>query len=396
MKKAYAVVDSLTTKFHEFLLENQDLIQKFINSEFNKEYLKILVACQDLVGVKQVDKVFEVMKQVLENGPDDPTLKVILFLLRRTMCTNLDSLIKAYDIYVSFYSKISSKEIKQKQYWYPIKIVLLSLIQNYEALKDQRSDIDRLVLCSYLMKFLMPRDEYALMEIFSIIFEDDEVLKTFFLGYCINVEVATETSKEFYDLSEPAQKRVFNSPHLNPYLPLEEDWFIKPIGHSKKANLEGESSKKDQLNTLCKLGLINNIGNLFTKIISHLCSKSSSLDRLDCFPEPSITFRLLLMFVSEAYLTDKSVLVTDKICENAMSYCNFTEKLSEIPNFPDLLETCAKFLEEFGFWEPGSEFVARGLLKVGEKTGKTEEIKARLQEIWHCLEDAIQEYDQQK
>ena len=128
----------------------------------------------------------------------------------------------------------------------------MNFLHNSEILTQKTTNFCSLKICSQLMKLLLPRDEYAVMNIFRIIFKDNEILSTFFLGYGINSDCITNQSKPYYEYTEPITKLSFTVPHNNPYLPLDSEWFIKPILFSKKANFEGETSKETQLNSLCK------------------------------------------------------------------------------------------------------------------------------------------------
>jgi hypothetical protein len=98
-------------------------------------------------------------------------------------------------------------------------------------LKSEYTETKRL---DVLTKTLNPGDEYSLMVLFSNLFEGQEDLFKFYLGYSLNEE-AIELSK--LSLSDdPIASSFYTIFSQNPFLPLQVDWFLKPLLHVPESN----------------------------------------------------------------------------------------------------------------------------------------------------------------
>ena len=78
---------------------------------------------------------------------------------------------------------------------------------------------------------LLPGDEQALLTYLESEFWEETSLLEFYSGYCLNEETVTK-SKAHFEHRTIKESFLTNLPE-NPFLPLGEDWFIKPIIHVK-------------------------------------------------------------------------------------------------------------------------------------------------------------------
>lgn len=116
------------------------------------------------------------------------------------------------------------------------------------------------------------------------------------------------------DEKEPTPKISFSQLKNNPYLPLDQDWFIKPLLFSKKANNEGnnpENIPKDSLRPL------------FTEIFSYLVKlyvnnehENPILHKIFGNISYARLLSMALEFVTFAYIQDNTTLISKSIIAN--------------------------------------------------------------------------------
>jgi hypothetical protein len=371
VKKLYGqihmVVDGIYPGLIDFVLELDTVEDGILVGVLN-----LITVFQEYLCGKYFQETFDVAEKVLERNGSEVIKKAVLYLVRRIMCTSSESLLEAHQFYVKYYSDLDVKEMPRKLFWHPLKLVLLNFVKNFKSLTEQLPEINMICICKKLMDLLVPQDEYALMEVLSLIFKDDEDLKTFFLGYCLNNKVATELSKKFYELDEYRSKIAFWSVHKNPYLPLEDNWFTKPVEHVQKVSLSGDTPEKIQL---------KNLSLLFSKIIEKLWNPG---DLRPMMPEPPYA-PMIITFISQAHLSNHPSLVTSGIVSSLSN-------LSEIPssNWASCILSAWRFIDEFGFTEEGSTQIAKSLVHMETTIGG---VKQELTDIWHLVEEVASETD---
>ena len=262
------------------------------------------------------------------------------------------------------------KSLKQKFYWYPCKLIFNTFLSNSNSLEESIQDFDKLEICSQFMNLLVARDEQALVNIFDILFKEKEILRIFFLGYGLGSDCISKDSLPFYNFSEFSTKLSFRVPHNNPYLPLDDQWFINPVLYSKKANKEEEDKKETDVKA--KTNMESSLSCLFTEIFKFLISLYVTKEKanpvmIKIFKEMSISklLAMALSYISYAYIQEKTALITNDIVEASLQIYFKFKKDKAIENLneedkkalKDAGEISAQFLNEFGFIEEGSKFI---------------------------------------
>ena len=250
IKKFYSQISTWLNNIFDSLINDTEYWSQIVTWESLIYHIFVLSTIQTTSS--DSTKIMDLVKVILENSSDKDWRKACLYLIRKSMWKDVSSIVHAFDIFNYFYRDSVSSTLSDKFYWYPLKVILINFLHNSEMLQNNWESYTELTICHLLMQYILPRDEYALMTVINILFAENETLKVFFLGYWINNEVATNVSKPFYDIIEPANHLGFKKIHKNPYIPIDSEWFIKPIMFSKKAKLEGDSSKEDQLHSLSK------------------------------------------------------------------------------------------------------------------------------------------------
>lgn len=182
-KKLYTQLDKMIVNIYDALLSSITYTNSIKDSNLLVYHIVILALLQYQARASSSEKSTDFVNSILSSSPSKDVQRALLFLLRQTMCSDITSLVKTYSIYETYYSQIQVDTLEQKFYWYPLKVVILNLIHNLDNIKAQEESCDELLLCKNLMQLLVARDEYALMETISIVFSENETLKTFFLGY---------------------------------------------------------------------------------------------------------------------------------------------------------------------------------------------------------------------
>ena len=409
-KKSYGQINSLLDNIFDSLMNDSDYQEQLVT--WNVLMYHVFVLSQIQSDKFNSAKTLAFAKKILAGSIDRDSKKALLYIIRKSMCKDVESLKWVYELYSTYYKDCSSLTINDKYYWYPIKVVLMNFLHNSETLQKNWEGFNECVVCLDLMQFLLPRDEYALMNIISILFAPNETLKVFFLGYWINNDVATNVSKPFYDIVEPANYLGYKKIHKNPYIPIETDWFIKPVIFSKKAKLEGDTSKVHQLHSLSKfllqLNLIMILGYLFTEIFKELehayfLQEDDVKKRIYGDLSKYQIFHLGLSYVCHAYLQNKQVLVTKKIIESLkiIAQC-ITNQDAQIhiqdtkishDSVKENIELAISFLNTF-YQENCSEYVIKAIMHFTKKEFKMNEfIQYHLQDVWHCIEDEFKQFD---